>query len=499
MGAELLYLVDRINNSDYAKGLSYFRPFATKIKFSFTLEDYVHSLQKYKTNRSIDHCLNIILHEHFHFFQRICTTVGFYSNLIEQFKIAIAINIATYIIQNSKRVPRINAPLINIIESDKALINDNYLTKLLFNWIDADLIYSYINDTYVNYNEKFELANNIRTDLPLVAKKFITLEKELFNYLQASSFIKGSNSYISNTTHPNDIRLQLKTEEINARNKILNIFPSINSILESYSKAAEFCLNHKAFHVSRLKSMPIPVSKHDYYFPLTFASNYIPTTDPLEFLLTYLAVCDLALSPPILPYLYEMRKGNPSIEEIDPCYRFYLALNHVTHIQPIRSLHEDYDRYIKELCDSLNWVTPKGIAEKTVATLQAVEGDLVSQMFCNSQKNRSVSPYFYFEIEPFLLFLSDNLSFCPIVEFTDDVFINHFLDKDLSFSETYFVLEYFKKQFWGSILTKIPSKLYFPYRTKSSVIDVYANMFCRMYGEMFNINLKNIQFINHRI
>ena len=493
MNNELLSLIKLINESDYKNRPGYFMPHAAKIKFSFTSKDYVASLKAYKNTRTINEHLKIIIHEYFHFFQRFYTTHGYYNQLIEQFKIAVTVNISKCLIDSNYKI---NAPLISIIESSPSLVNNNYITRLLFNWLDADIIYSYINYDFIEYYQKYELANKIRVDFPIIYNKFLTFEKYLFEYLQFSSRVKGIPSEIFSFDVHNT-RFIIKSEEINATNKILNIFPSLNGVIESYSKASELYLDCKNFNMNDFKKMVVPAEKTDYYVPLLLGLQFIHTNTPTEFLLTYLAICDIALSPPILPNLAQLRNNNSSIDNIDPCYRFYVLLNSQSNIRPAKNLDEDYYRYINEICSLLNWTTPNKIAEKFISTFQLVEGDLTSYIFYNSQKIRLLNslPYFL-DVESFLIYLSDNLVHCPVTEFSDDVFINHGFDNVIGFVETYFELEYLNRQFWMNILTKMPNKLYLPYQTEDWAIKNHSNMFYQVYSEQFGINLKSIKIIN---
>ena len=181
MNTGLLNLIEQINESDYKLRPGYFMPFAAKIRFSFSSVDYRASLEAYKKYGTINQILKIIIHEYIHFFQRAYTTYGYYNQLIEQFRIAIAVNLAKLVAGSNHKI---NSSLVEIIESNLTFVNDNYLTKLLFNWLDADIVYSYINFDYYKYNEKFEYANKIRTDLPVIYNKFLSVEKDLFEYLQ---------------------------------------------------------------------------------------------------------------------------------------------------------------------------------------------------------------------------------------------------------------------------------------------------------------------------
>lgn len=51
----------------------------------------------------------------------------------------------------------------------------------------------------------------------------------------------------------------------------------------------------------------------DYYLPIMLAKQYIKSNLIEEFILTYMAICEIALSPPILPQYSKLRKPDTDL------------------------------------------------------------------------------------------------------------------------------------------------------------------------------------------
>lgn len=495
MNTKLLALVKDFNKIKYYENDSYFQPLAYKINFSFKLSEYKEALVKYKNKRYVGEFLKIIIHEYLHFFQRYFTSFGYYSSLLEQFSEAIPIKLIKYIYSKDQNTI-LNCPINNLIESKKDFVNDNYITKLLFNWFDSDLVYTYLICEYNDFVRKQEILNSIRNHLPLISSNFRTVDKELFEYLVISKRISN------NASPPNfnlnfNLNKNLAAEGYNIQNKAFRFF-TINGIIESFSKASELFLDPTILSFTQLKSLPISSELYDYLFLLAYSANYVPASNISEFTLTYMAICDIALSPPILPFLAPLRKDN-SIEDFDPCFRLFRIISIVNDIKPIKPQNGDYNRFINDVCNALNWSIPLAIAEMTINNLNVMDGDIESHLFLTSQKNRLKGLNIFENLESFLLYLEENLVYCPLTEFSDNLLVNHFLNKEFSFTQIYCIFTYLSKQLWNCLLTHFPKYLYFPYKTDEHMLQTYSNWFCEDFKKLHNLQLSNIKLIYKRI
>lgn len=482
------------HEKEHQNGSNYFDIFACKIKFSFDSSSYLNSLKQYKEKGAVDDCLKVIIHEYFHYFQRAYSTYGFYFQMLERYKEVLVINMVKHILYQYKNIDGADRSVIDVIQTDSRLRNDNLINKWLFEWIDLYLLNSYVNDSPEKYLADCEIMNQIRPDFIglFISKKYAAIDKQLQAYLKG---IFGGFPYkrykTIDSSSENKSRI-LYMESQGMKIKVVNMFTT-KGILESYSKAAEFFLIKEELSLDYFRGLSFSAKNNDYYFTLVFAAQNIPAKNSTEFLLTFLAICDIVISPPCIPYLSMLREEYPSITEFDPGYRFHCVWEPMTRIKPITSLEEDYVRYTQELCQALGWPTPMDIAEEIVSKCSYMESsdDIMFRVFYQSQQLRLKEPYCFLEITSFLTYLHNNYPYCPLVELSDMVLINHGIN-----DEVYFPLEYLNRQYWGNTLTRNTTEVMFPYHTVPHVLDNFKELFERLNEEAVGLRINNIKVVN---
>ncbi|SHO48368.1 hypothetical protein [Anaerocolumna xylanovorans] len=491
---DLYEAVRLFHEKEHQNSSNYFDIFACKIKFSFDSNSYFNSLKQYKEKGAVDDYLKIIIHEYFHYFQRAYSTFGFYFQMLERYKEVLVINMAKHMLYHYQNIDGADRPVIDVIQTDSRLRSDNLINKWLFDWIDLHLINSYVNDTPEEYLAGCEYMNQIRPDFCglFISRKYASIDKQLQAYLKGIFGGFPYRRYKTIDCSPEDKSRILHMESQSMEIKAMNMFTA-KGILESYSKAAEFFLMREEISLEYLRGLSFSAKDYDYYFTLAFAAQNIPAKNSTEFLLTFLAVCDIVISPPCIPYLSMLREEYPSITDFDPGYRFYCAWEPMKRIRPIASLEEDYVRYTQELCQALGWPTPMDTAAEIVSKCGYMEtsDDIMFRVFYQSQQLRLKVPYCFLEITPFLTYLYNNYPYCPLVELSDMVLINHGIN-----DEVYFTMEYLNRQYWGNILTRTTTELMYPYHTKPYVLDNYKESFERLNEEAVGLRINNIKVVN---
>lgn len=493
MDYKLSNLFCALNGSFYNNYQNYYQPVASKIKFSFSSEEYYNALNNFAKEGQINSILKIIIHEYFHFFQRCYTSFGYYNHLLEQYRHAISMNLVSYIVNHYGIYP-INKPIIHIIETNKKLIEDDFITQHLFTWLESILLSSYLNDDFCSYNSNYNSLLEIRSDLPYIAHKFNRLDKQLGSYLHVSKRVRYLDKYNFQPSAENEF-CKFEHELINNLRQANNLF-STRSLMESFSKAAELVLDYSHLGFESLYIHLETNSDSLYYKPIFEATKYLTNKTTIEFLNTYLAICDIALSPPIIPLLSKLRHKQLSLECIEPSYRFFSLLNHAFLVPPIASFEKDYKPFAKLICDILCWASPLDIAKFSLDAYQKFDDDIYTWLFLSSQSIRTSSKVHYLDIKNFLLLLNKEKVYCPFTELTDGVLVNHFLNSEIAYTEVYCIFQYLNMQMGRKIMTEFPKELFFPYSVGETAKEVYSQKFIDSYIQLFNLDLKNIRIIN---
>ncbi len=486
----LLYANNNHNN--------YFDMFAYKINFSFDLNEYKNSIYDYKSNKIITQNLLITLHEYYHFFEVSFTPFGEYIRMLYQYSEVIVINLLKYINEKYNLTTENGDSIIDIIHNNKDLIYDDYITELLFDWLNIDLIISYLcfNDNYDIFLNKYNKYSNIRLDNPnfFICKKIADIDEKLYSHLDCTkrgfTYYKYNNIDFSEDKKEEALFLELS----NIKLKLLKLIPSTRSIYESLCRASELFLIKDNIDLNFLHD-PISNELFYYHYPLQIALNKIPAENNTEFLLSFMAICEIVLSPPSLPQSSNLRSIFPSILEFDPGYRFYCVLPYLSNIKPIKNIETDYERYISELCSCLSWPTPLDISKGLLKNYKHLDGDIIAKLFLQFHKQKIKHEYLFIDVYSLLNILIDNFSFCPMVQFKDEILINHFLDDEIALTEVYFTLNYLKKLYLESVMYNIPNQLKFPYITTSNTLMLYEELFYNTMQSL-GIRLKKIKIIN---
>jgi hypothetical protein len=148
-----------------------------------------------------------------------------------------------------------------------------------------------------------------------------------------------------------------------------------SAIIESAASAAEFWDSVSYQELVAWANADVADELKVYRECIRLGLEAIPTRDPQVFLASYMALCDLALSAPLLPQHARLRTGGSGFEELIPSIRFGRLLGTAGRIAPMRTM-ADHLRYVGELCDDLRWVTPIQIMDSALEGPQVVSDPL---------------------------------------------------------------------------------------------------------------------------
>lgn len=140
------------------------------------------------------------------------------------------------------------------------------------------------------------------------------------------------------------------------------------------------------------------------------------TTLP-EFILSYLALCEVALFAPVLYEHRALRQSPLKSAEILPFARWHGALQASASVSPMTSLG-DYDRYTREVCAAAGLTPPQDIVQATVGAGHAPAADPRERAYQKAQYIRSQAPGAFLDSLGMLGQRPPELDF-PVIQYTD--------------------------------------------------------------------------------
>lgn len=176
----------------------------------------------------------------------------------------------------------------------------------------------------------------------------------------------------------------------------------LESIIEGAATAAEFWLSgisYDDFHA--WMTADIPAELAPYRRGLLHGIKSIRTHDIDRFLLSYMAICELALFTPSLPQHAKLRANTrDSFAQLLPTVRFSRLLSIAGEVEPMWALR-DHSRYIGDLCRTLNWITPFQIVSSAVEGPHFVS-EPVTFTYIQAQRYRAQRSEAFLGIERYL-------------------------------------------------------------------------------------------------
>ena len=174
------------------------------------------------------------------------------------------------------------------------------IKRLLKSWAIAELMILYLEGDFKKYNY---LLNNSLLGATTMTEYFKQIESLVTIFLNTngkpcpasdSGLISSQKSLLSELQY-----LGLKTVS----------FPDTRGVMESWAKVAEYWIDRQRPLADCPELFPqvIEAELADYYLLLHWARDAISAETVGEFILSYMTLCEIALSPPILPYYRLLR------------------------------------------------------------------------------------------------------------------------------------------------------------------------------------------------
>lgn len=161
-----------------------------------------------------------------------------------------------------------------------------------------------------------------------------------------------------------------------------------SAVIESAAVAAELFQSDVTFdRLIAWLARPVPPKRDAYRICLRMAIDSIHTIDIGTFLLSHMALCEVALFPPLLPQ-HSILRGPTGLpfEQLLPWRRFFALLSAAGKVEPMRN-RADHARYVGDLVASLGWVHPDAVVQSALAGPSLVRNP-IAYLYQSAQRFR---------------------------------------------------------------------------------------------------------------
>jgi hypothetical protein len=163
---------------------------------------------------------------------------------------------------------------------------------------------------------------------------------------------------------------------------------NVESIIESAATVAEFWGSGTGYDAfSTWANATVDPTLQVYRNCLVQGLNAIPTRQLPSFVMSYMAICELALYAPLLPNHASLRRMKPNFRQVLPVHRWMDILGAASHISPMRD-PADHARYVTDICKALDWVHPIQIMKVALDGPEAVTNPL-AMIYLWAQRSRA--------------------------------------------------------------------------------------------------------------
>ena len=446
-----------------------FETLALTAQYDFTYEEYRQGAELFSSGYAADvpEVMKTMFHETAHLYQALTTPYGHYVHLLRSLQNNLVVTMIKLL--QGKYGIRIKYPLIGLIETLKPAARYEELWFSATLWYQVELLLLYFEgDRYIYSRQR---QNNPLLGRLSILDHFKEVEFYLSQYLaQIGSSINYPGAKFSSAE---------EQARFDLANFVLKMTGDIDvmSVMESWAKISEYWEAPEVAFTDgpHIFSGPMSGSQAKYYFCLQMAEQRLKFANIKEFVLTYSALCELAMFCPILPYHYPYRGEKITLNDIEPFYRLFSGMNAAIKVKPIRDLAADYPRFIAEVCAIQGWPTPMQISQADQGD-GAPAKDLLSGLYNRAQRIRCQMPHAFMDMSVWYTpknQITDELTYYfvhPVISLKDKILYHH----DRSFIYQY-VGSSLANNYLRKVLLSDDLSLEIPFRINQDGIEFFKS------------------------
>jgi hypothetical protein len=406
--------------------------------------------------------IRTLFHETTHLYQMLTTPYGYYYYTLRAFQVRQTLSLLR-LLKNEHRL-RVQVPLLGFIERLEPRERYRDVWGVFYLWYLAEMVLLYFEGEWDVWSGQ---ATRNRVLQPA---SFVTYFTRLNLYLNQFNQLTGRDTVVAPgpvITELSDVAKQEEEMWISFRASI-GVPTDVIGVLESGAKVAEHWRDEGddlGGLSARLTSGPMP--QPEYYAMLQIMHESFRFKSIRELVLTYSALCELALYAPLLPHHQALRPHEDlSLLSMSPSTRLMLMFTTARKVQRVRDLEADYQRFHDDVCGALGWPTPLQMSRQAVAR-QPDGDDAITRLYYRAQELRLGSPHAFVDLavwydgspSPFAGEITRSYVH-PVMEFRDRVLFHQ--DKQVVRD---FVFNYLLTTYLRKLLLTGKLELTLPYRS----------------------------------
>lgn len=467
-----LSLFDQIGADTFLKAnINYglFDTIALSATYNFSYNDFIYESRNLQPNKPLPETQKTVIHETTHLYQTLSTSYGMYWYSVRQFQSDTVRWIIRLLLE--KYSVAIRLPLFVLCGNLRPAGQYQEIIQLLTGWLIAELVTDH-------FESNFEKIEKLLQCCPILQSRSVSdcfqlLEIYLAKFFQSTGRSCSIKPLFTNVTEE-DLLYEMQHIGLKAVG-----YTDVVGIMETWAKVAEYWgqRNCPLDNFPELFPTTIDPNLVNYYEILRHFRDALPAKTLNEFILSYMAACEIALSPPILPFYQHLRPANFKLRDMNPIERMFQILGVLKNISPIRELKTDYSLFTETICSKLNWPTPTAIAKETVKTFRFPQEDCLSEAYYQAQLYRSKVPYIFLDLDiwfkPQNEYIQDFAKYFthPIITFTDNQ-----LRHPNHHTVFYFTMQRLMNLYLRALLISNDQSIVFPYKTSEEELIIYGEL-----------------------
>ena len=337
--------------------------------------------------------IRTLFHETTHLYQMLTTPYGYYYYTLRAFQVRQTLWLLR-LLKNEHRL-RVQVPLLGFIERLEPRERYRDVWGVFYLWYLAEMVLLYFEGEWDVWSRQ---ATRNRVLQPA---SFVTYFTRLNLYLNQFNQRTGRDTAVAPgpvITGLSDAARRQEEMWISFRASI-GVPTDVIGALESGAKVAEHCRDEGddlGALSARLTSGPMP--QPEYYAMLQIMHESFGFKSIRELVLTYSALCELALYAPLLPHRQALRPHEDlSLLSMSPSTRLMLMFTTARKVQRVRDLEADYQRFHDDVCGALGRPTPLQMSRRAVAQ-QPVGDDPITRLYYRAQELRLGAPHAFVDL-----------------------------------------------------------------------------------------------------
>jgi hypothetical protein len=406
--------------------------------------------------------IRTLFHETTHLYQMLTTPYGYYYYTLRAFQTRQTLSLLR-LLKNERRL-RVQVPLLGFIERLEPRERYRDVWSVFYLWYLAEMVLLYFEGEWDVWSRQ-AARNRV-----LQPASFVTYFTRLNLYLNQFNQRTGRDTAVAPgpvITGLSDAARRQEEMWISFRGSI-GVPTDVIGVLESGAKVAEHWRDEGddlGSLSAKLTSGPVP--QPEYYAMLQIMHESFRFKSIRELVLTYSALCELALYAPLLPHHQALRPHEDlSLLSMSPSTRLMLMFTTAGRVQRVRDLETDYQRFQDDVCGVLGWPTPLQMSRRAVAQ-QPAGDDPITRLYYRAQELRLGAPHAFVDLgiwypgsgSPLAAEITRSYVH-PVIEFRDKVLFHQ--DKQIvhDFLFNYLVTTYLRR-----LLLSGKLELTLPYRS----------------------------------